>query len=90
MYGHMYGYGYGYDHPWMLVGWLWMGLLWLIPVLLLFALVKYLFGKTRQGGPAPREEKTEKTALDILKEAYARGEISRDEYLRKRDDLLEK
>jgi putative membrane protein len=87
MYGHMYGYGYGYDHPWMLVGWLWMGLLWLIPILLLIALAKYLLGK-KPG--APREEKAEKTPLDILKEAYARGEISRDEYLQKRDDLLEK
>jgi len=26
----------------------------------------------------------------VLKTAYARGEISRDEYLQKRDDLLEK
>jgi len=73
---------------WMIVGWLWVMLVWLIPILLLFALIKYLFGKTRQG--APWEEKAEKTALDIIKDAYARGEISRDEYLRKRDDLLEK
>ncbi len=87
MYGHMYGYGYGYDHPWMLLGWLWMGLLWLIPILLLIALVKYLLGK-KPGTPG--EEKAEKTPLDILKETYAKGQISRDEYLQKRDDLLEK
>jgi uncharacterized membrane protein len=30
----------------------------------------------------------EKTALDLLDEAYARGDIAREEYLRKRDDLL--
>ena len=30
----------------------------------------------------------EKTALDLLDEAYARGDITREEYLRKRDDLL--
>lgn len=70
---------------WMMIGWLWMMLVWLIPLLLLFALVKYLFGKAGQN--APRQEKT---ALDILKDAYAKGEINRDEYLRKRDDLLEK
>ena len=29
-------------------------------------------------------------ALDILKAAYARGELSRGEFLQKRDDILEK
>lgn len=29
-----------------------------------------------------------KSPLDMLDEAYARGEIGRDEYLRKREDLL--
>lgn len=32
----------------------------------------------------------EKTALDLLDEAYARGDIAREEYLRKRDDLLKR
>ena len=32
--------------------------------------------------------RTEKTALEFLDEAYARGEIARDEYLRKRGDLM--
>ncbi len=43
---------YGWDHgdwmsgvgAWMLVGWVWMLFIWLVPVLLLSALVKYLFG----------------------------------------------
>ncbi len=30
----------------------------------------------------------EKTAFDILDEEYARGEISREEYINKREDLL--
>lgn len=34
-----------------------------------------------------RTEQSEKTALDLLDEAYARGEITREEYLRKREDL---
>ena len=29
-----------------------------------------------------------KSPLDLLDEAYARGEVSRDDYLRKREDLL--
>lgn len=32
----------------------------------------------------------EKTALDLLDEAYARGEITRAEYLRRRDDLVKR
>jgi putative membrane protein len=89
----MYG---PFDHGWMFGGWIgmlfgvvWMILFWGIPFLLIVALLKYLFAKPRdkdgvEAGPEP------KSALDILKEAYARGEINRDEYLQKRDDLQEK
>lgn len=89
----MYG---SYSHGWMfddrvgvLVGGLWMILVFGIPLLLLAALLKYLFAKSRWDiGQKNTPEK--KTPLDILQEAYARGEISREEYLQKRDDLLEK
>ena len=85
-----------YNHGWMfdgdigmLFGALWMILFWGIPFLLIIALLKYLFAKPREKDV--REVQPEqKTPLDILKETYARGEISRDEYLQKRDDLLEK
>lgn len=89
----MYG---SYNHGWMfdggigmLFGGLWMILVWGIPFLLIVALLKYLFAGPRDNGG--RETAPEQKApLDILKEAYARGEIGRDEYLQKRDDLLEK
>lgn len=127
----------------MVLGLLWMLLIWLLPLLIIVALLKYLFtshrGKHDPEGVPPEsktvihdgivepklnfdalkpeakaavdktvpdpklppgflmpEHKTpadgagKKTALDFLKEAYARGEISRGEYLQKRDDLLEK
>lgn len=35
-----------------------------------------------------RAEQPGKTALELLDEAYARGEIGREEYLRKREDLM--
>lgn len=40
-------------------------------------------------GPASTTTQ-DKTALDLLDDAYARGEIAREEYLRKRDDLLKR
>jgi len=73
----------------MLFGGLRMVLVWLIPILMIIALLKYLLGKPSDKGetePGPEQ----KTLLDILKEAYARGEIGRDEHLRKQQDLLEK
>lgn len=88
----MYG---PYDHSWMFegggmfFGGLWMILFWGIPLLILFALLKYLFAKPRWN-IGQKDIPERKTPLDILKEAYARGEISREEYLQKRDDLTEK
>lgn len=72
---------------WMFFGWLWMALFWLIPILLLFALGKYLLGSTQ---PGQDKNGHSRTALDILDEVYARGEISREDYLQKREDLLKK
>ena len=85
-----------YNHGWMFDGWLGMlfGAVWMIlvlgiPFLLIVALLKYLFVRPRgKDGIEARPE--QKSPIDILKEAYARGEISRDEFLQKRGDLLEK
>jgi len=82
--GWMFGNGGG----WMIFGWFWMALIGLVPILLLFALVKYLFGN-RESGTRPKEE-TRRTALDILDESYARGDLTREAYLQKREDLNKK
>lgn len=75
---------YGFDHGvWMFGGWLMMLLVWLVPFVALFVGLKYLYGRS---GPASAG----KSARDLLDEAYARGEISREEYLQKRDDLKTK
>ena len=63
------------------MGWggLWM-LLWLVlPILGIVALLKWL------GGADGRRQ--DKSALDLLKERYARGEIDQAEFERKRRDL---
>ena len=97
--GMMYGYGgygmgpgmmYGYGgSPAGFGGVLWMIVAWGIPLLLLFFLARYVFNRMGNGH-GQKDAPTGRTALDILKESYARGEIEREEYLRKRDDLLEK
>lgn len=65
-------------------GWFWMLLSLAFLVLLavgLVALIRYLWMK---GGPSPGG----KSALDMLKERYARGEMTREEYQRMRQELL--
>lgn len=73
-------------------GWLVMILFWLVPlfvvIVLVAAAIKYLVG----GGSRTKPESTagRSDALAILEERYAHGEIEREEYLRKRDDLRKK
>jgi len=81
----MYGYGYGYHHDWMFggLGMLLMLLLLVALLAVVVAALKYLFsssGRAREG----------RTALDILDQAYARGDIQHEEYLKKRENLLKK
>jgi len=52
-------------------------------------ITEILFGK-RIADPNKKEQPEIATPLDIIKNSYARGEISREEFLQKRDDLLEK
>jgi putative membrane protein len=56
-----------------------MVLWWVLPVIAIVALVT-LLGRADRRGP-------DKTALDILKERYARGEIDQAEFEQKRRDL---
>ena len=67
-------------------GWWWgfvplpMLLFWVLIIVAIVALGKWIFGKT---GDTPRG----RSALDILKERYARGEIGRAEFEQKKHDL---
>lgn len=62
------------------------GLIWLI---LIVAVVAYLLGwRPENLNLGQRQERTdEKTPLEIVKERYARGEITKEEYEHMRADL---
>lgn len=60
------------------------GMMWIFWILILIALVWFVVFAGRQAGDS---QKREKSALEILKERYARGEIDRDEFKQMRDDL---
>jgi len=79
--GMGYGMGFGFGGVFMLVFW---GLI----IFGVVALVKWLFVSNgvhhheAQHPPAPRRD-----PLSILEERYARGEIDRDEFLARKQDL---
>jgi putative membrane protein len=59
-----------------------MLLFWVLVIVGIVVLVKWLAGQS-----SSRRESHGKTALEILQERYARGEIDRDEYEQKKRDL---
>ena len=73
----MDGFGWGSGF-----GWISMILFWGLVILAIAALVKSLMQQSSSGS-GPRD----KTPLQILQERYARGEMDREEYEQKRQDL---
>lgn len=79
--GEFGGWGMGF-------GFLFMILFWVLVVLGIVALVRWLLQQSRSG----RDQDTggrahDKTPLDMLRERYARGEIDHNEYEQKKRDL---
>jgi putative membrane protein len=60
---------------------------WLLMALIV-VLVAWLIWTTAAGGR--HREPPHGTALDVLAERYARGEIDRDEYLQRKNDLTQR
>jgi putative membrane protein len=79
---------WGWNHMGWGAGWgmgfggLFMILFWVAIIVAVVLLLKWLAGGSARFAP-PRE----KSALDILKERYARGEIGKDEFEQKKRDL---
>jgi putative membrane protein len=60
------------------------GMMWFFWILIIVALVGFVMLATRRGYIPPRSEKS---ALEILKERYAKGEVDREEFEQKKKDL---
>ncbi len=69
-----YGWGMGF-------GWLFMIIFWILVILGGVYLIKLITERSR---PTEKGE----TALDILKKRYAKGEITKQEFEKMKDDLM--
>ena len=79
----MWGYnGFGFGGGWMGIG---MLLFWALIIFGIVALVRAFSGTS--GFTASQPRMRDKTALKILSERYARGEIDKAEFEQKRNDL---
>ena len=80
-------WGHGFNWSWMIFGGLMMLVFWGALIVLVVLAVRGLFGSTQAAGSGGASLSSANTALKILKERYARGEISKDEYEAMKDDL---
>lgn len=65
-------------------GWTMLVLMILVPVLVVWAIVALVRGSNGNTGQVGQSE----SAMDILKKRYARGEISKEEFEERKNNLL--
>jgi putative membrane protein len=79
-----WGHGWGYMHGF---GWIFFVLFWAAVIVGVVALVRWLNSKSGETSLPPPKEKS---ALEILDERFARGEIDQQEYEQKWQVLKKK
>jgi putative membrane protein len=67
------------------LGWLVMFVFWVLVILLVTMGIVYLVRQLTEG---KRKQRKEESALDILKKRYAKGEITKEEFEKIRDDIM--
>lgn len=72
-----YGWGVGFG-----LGWFFMVIFWILVILGIIYFVKLIVGIGAGKGGTKDE-----TLLDIIKKRYAKGEITKEEFERMKDDL---
>ena len=72
------------------MGWIWMILFWLIIIAVVIVVLVLVVNSSKQNqAPSPGKSSTHEKAVEKLKERYAEGEISREEYKQMMEDLKE-
>jgi len=82
---------WNYDHGWGMMGNWGMGfgfVFWLVILALIIAGVVW-FVRSQPLAGSQRSLERRSPALEALEERYARGEINREEYLRKKRDITD-
>ena len=79
-YGHMGGFGFGF-------GWIFMLIFWGLVIWAIFALVRGVSGHGCCGHNHGENRHKDNNALNILKERYAKGEVSKEEFEKMKKDL---
>ena len=77
----MMGFGYGYGAGWL--GVILMVLFWALVIILIVMLVRGLTGQNKKSS-----DNNGNSAIEILKERYAKGEINKEEFKAKKKDLI--
>ena len=80
----MMDYTHNWWGPWMMFP----VIMPVIMVVVLVACLYFIFGRSSRSYPEPPQANFPDTALNILKERYARGEISKEEFDRMKQDIL--
>lgn len=75
-----------YYTPFLWVGGIIMILWWVLIIVLIVALIRWITGRSRHYMYYDDHRK-DRSALSIIKERYARGEINKQEYEEKKRDL---
>ena len=82
----MYDFGCGFGYG--MYGFFWMAIFWILVLAVAGGLVVWLASRLKSPTASRSESAlTGPTALDILKERYARGEITKSEYEEMRADI---